>query len=132
MKGKVVSQKYPVGLYHVQVVDVVAGIDSKGHDLILVHYENMRDSPRPGDRWKERLKSPSPQFLKGLGLPHDYGENWDTNDWRGRTMWVNVKYTLDEAAWPRYEHSQIGPKELEPGPPTEIVSAAPDDSWVPF
>jgi hypothetical protein len=127
MKGKVVTQKYPPGLYHVIVTDVRAGVDSKGKELIIVHYENLPDSPRPGDKWKERVKSPSVVFLKALGQPCKYGESWDTEQWRNEEMWIDVKYTPDDAQWPRYSHHRENPKPpsgpvvSEPAPGQEVA-----------
>jgi hypothetical protein len=132
MKGKVQGTKFPKGIYRCRIVDVKAGVSSKGDDLIIVTWE-VEDGPRTGQTFKERMVSVSFYFLKGIGEPAGYGDNWDTQNWFGKSSWVTVNYTEDMEQWPRYRHSQVDPRaDVEPEPPPEKEPKEADPDSVPF
>lgn len=123
MKGKVKFAKFPPGLYYCQIEDVKAGINSKQEEIMVITYR-IQAGERKDQTFKERLKSVSSMFLKGIGEPSELNADWDTERWRGKFLWVDVKYSLDEAQWPRFGHHQHPPAGMDV-PPAALPGAVP-------
>lgn len=131
MRGKVKFDKFPPGLYYCQIEDIKAGISSSGKDLIVVSWRVL-DGPKQGELFKERLYNVSSKFLEALGEPHGLGNDWDTERWRSKLAWVQVKYSEDEAQWQRFGHHANNPMEKEPPDTNGGDKRAKDDEDIPF
>lgn len=122
MRGKVRFAKYPPGVYYCQIADVTMGLNTKKEEIIIVKYQVV-DGDHASETFTERLNSVSSRFLKGIGEPAELNADWDTEKWKGKFLWVTVKYSDDEAQWPRYHHSQEDPR-IQSEPPAAVEDNA--------